>query len=144
MRAEDILKGRAHSSGSLTAHWKACCAESLGGYQKALTAKQNGQLKQLQGHLGEDTKAVIEYAVMHWWKFASLASTEAGTGSWPTAPHVGFLLQHHAVAVHLMHSIAQVVPVEQPPVVELEPVKETPKHLTQEELDQMIAGLNDV
>ena len=51
-------------------------AQVQSGYQKPLTGKECGQLKQLSKYLGEQTKPVIDYAVNHWWKFASVAGRQ--------------------------------------------------------------------
>lgn len=72
-----------------------------GVYQKPLTGKEAGQLKQLEAYLGTKTQQVIMHALEHWSKFASKAGCGAG-GSWPTLPHIGFLLKHHAGVMNMM------------------------------------------
>jgi hypothetical protein len=93
---------------------------------------------------------VIDYAIAHWVKFSVRAAQEAGSIP-PTQPNVGFLLKHYHVAVKLLQSIAP-VPVEviDQPVHEGSPPKEQtvealdkPHALSQEELDAMLAGLNE-
>ena len=102
MKAADVLKAQeASKTGSLGAYWQSRCHLVSDQYQHPLTAKQQGQLKQLFKYLGPQTKPVIAYAVEHWWKFASHAGAAAGC-SHPAEPHIGFLLKHHAVAVNLL------------------------------------------
>jgi hypothetical protein len=52
------------------------------------------------------TSEVIDWALKNWLSFATKAAFEAGTGSWPAHPHIGFLLAHHGVALELQ-SIAK-------------------------------------
>ena len=110
MKAADILKAhQAPVNGSLGAYWKSRCALVSNNYQKPLTGKEAGQLKQLHTYLGDQTKPVIAYAVEHWWKFASQAGASAGT-SFPADPNIGFLLKHHAVAVNLLMPVVATPP----------------------------------
>lgn len=147
MKAADVLKAkRASATGSLSAYWKSRCALISQTYQKPLTQKEQGQLKMLQGYLGEQTRPVIDYVVEHWYKFATRAATAAGC-SCPSEPHIGFLLKHHAVAINLL------VPsdISSPLVVELaEPVQliatvvettDPVQTLTPQELAELLADL---
>lgn len=141
MKATEILK--AHQgvmNGSLGAFWKSRCANVGGGYQKPLTGKEQGQLKQLSKYLGDDTKPVIDYAVSHWVKFASLAGLAAGVSP-PEAPNIGFLLKHHAVAVNLLTpSASPPTTVVEGPVQSIASNAESePAHqLTSQELTQLL------
>jgi len=103
MKAADILKAHtAPLSGSLGGFWKSRM-KLIGheGYQKNLTGQELGQLKHLSKALGDQTKAVIDYAICNWSKFASLAGIAAGVQP-PDEPHIGFLLKHHDVAMNLL------------------------------------------
>jgi hypothetical protein len=129
----------------LVAFWRAQISAMFGGYQKPLTTREVGQLKQLDKYLGLQCRPVIRYALEHWGRFASRAGAEAGV-AWPVSPHVGFLLKHHAVAVNLMMETSNRA--ESPPqqlnyaVLPLPlPEPEEPHRLTVEELAEMLAGL---
>lgn len=144
MKAADVLKNRhASATGSLGAYWKSRCALVSDTYQKPLTHKEQGQLKLLQGYLGERTRPVIAFAVEHWWKFATRAATAAGCAC-PSEPHIGFLLKHHAMAVHLLpvEMNPPTVVVEEP-VQPIAPAGETePAHtLSSQELTELLAEL---
>lgn len=145
MKAEDVLKTKqASTSGNLGAYWKSRCALVQQGYQKPLTSKQQGQLKQLYKYLGDQTKPVIAYAVEHWWKFASHAGYAAGT-NFPADPEIGFLLKHHAVAVNLLTPEVTTPP----PPLEATPVqsvatgteKEAVYVPSSQELTELLGGL---
>jgi hypothetical protein len=147
LKADDILtfqRENSHTTSSLPSYWQHRIETVVGGYLKPLTGREAGQLKQLHKYLGEKTHDVIAYAINNWWKFASVAGAEAAV-PWPTSPHIGFLLKHHAVAVNLMQPVAAPVhrAVEVPPASWGPPVivQETPYVLTQEELDEMLADL---
>jgi len=144
MKASDVLKAHhGPTEGSLGAFWKSRCTLVLGSFQRALTGKECGQLKQLHKYLGPDTRPVIDYAINHWWKFASRAGASAGV-TFPAEPHIGFLLKYHGVAMNLLRPEAQTP---SPPVVEApvqliantdtEPVHE----LTSQELTELLDGL---
>ena len=77
-----------------------------GEFQKPLTQKERGQLKMLANKVGPQTREVIVYAVNDWSKFADKAASQAGLATWPTRPHIGFLLAHHHVAMNMMLSAA--------------------------------------
>ncbi|MDT8071044.1 MAG: hypothetical protein ROO76_23045 [Terriglobia bacterium] len=96
-----LLQNEAVPLSSLVSFWQSRIASVGGGFQKQLTGRDRGQLKMLADKVGAQTKDVIQYAVNNWWKFATKASAMSGVGSFPTAPHIGFLLKHHAVAVNL-------------------------------------------
>lgn len=145
MKASEILKNHtAPTTGSLGGYWKSRMAMLQEGYQKPLTGKELGQLKQLFKYLGDQTKPVIDYAVSHWWKFASQAAASAGV-SFPADPHIGFLLQHHAVAVNLLTKggVSPSVPVEIPVSPNDTPsvTGETAHTLTSQELTELLDGL---
>ena len=137
----DIGFGRPTGS-RLAAVWRTQVAAVSGGYQKPLTQKEIGQLKQLARYLGPLTESVVRYAIQYWVTFASTAGAEAGT-AWPTSPHIGFLLKHHAVAVNLMTRRPDpviVTPAPKPPPPPVTP-KEEPYIPTQEGLDELLACL---
>lgn len=146
MKAEDVIKAqKASTTGSLGAYWKSRVALITQAYQKPLTHKEQGQLKMLHGYLGEQTRPVIDYAVEHWWKFATRAATAAGCAC-PSDPHIGFLLKHHAVAVHLLTPEQAPAPAGEvsEPVQLIAPTVETAdpvQTLTPQELAELIADL---
>jgi len=112
MKAHEILQAKEPSPhGSLVAYWKSRCHTVSGEYQHHLTGQEGGQLKHLSKFLGEQTRPVIDYAVTNWWKFASLAALKAGLKTWPTAPHIGYLLKHYHVAVNLLIPLATASPI---------------------------------
>jgi len=150
MKAADALKAHtAAVEGSLPSVWKSRCALVKEGFQKALTAKETGQLKLLSKKLGDAgiaVRPVLTYAIEHWWQFASTAGFRAGHGSWPEEPHTGYLLAHHHVAVELLEkSLLQVMtPPPSPevtPPMQLVAPDETPHQMTQAEFDQFMADL---
>jgi hypothetical protein len=75
-------------------------------WQKPLTQKERGQLKNLANALGPLTNEVMDWALENWSDFASTAATQSGVNGYPSAPHIGFLLAHCGVAVNQMKSIA--------------------------------------
>lgn len=145
MKAAEILKQfHAPSTGNLSSFWQSRCAVIFGGYQKAHTAKEKAQLKQLQVQLGDQAKPVIDYVLNHWNAFTTRAGIAAGC-SYPADPHIGFLLKHHAVAVNLL----QPAPVA--PSVVVEPLVQSvatgtesvPTHqVSSQELTDLLEGLN--
>lgn len=145
MKIEDVLKKKAQEkaqpSQTLQGHWLKRMSAVYGGWQKPLTGKQLGQLKQLKALLGGDTISVIDYVVNYWMAFGSTAS---GGGSFPPQPDIGFLLKHCAVAKNLLQPVAPVVAsaptVVSPPVVESE---EVPYQPTAEEVAAILAGLKE-
>jgi hypothetical protein len=76
-------------------------------WQKPLTQKERGQLKNLANALGPLTNEVMDWALENWSDFASTAATQSGVNGYPSAPHIGFLLAHCGVAVNQMHSSAE-------------------------------------
>lgn len=153
MKATDVL--HAHTTGkvegSIHTFWQKRMELVTEKFQGGLTNRAKGQLSQLQKKLGPDmTRAVIDYALNNWWKFASRAGTGAGV-TYPTVPTLDFLIKYYAVAAQLLQSSA-VVPIETGPsppadapqgIVETPPPDdaEKPHILTQEELDAMLEGL---
>lgn len=104
MKATEILKhhkDKVPLTGSLGSYWKSRCALVSGKPQKNLTIREHGQLKHLSKALEDQTRPVIAYVVEHWWKFATKAGYTEGT-SFPTEPHIGFLLKHYDVALNLL------------------------------------------
>jgi len=160
-KAESILEGKleeekVHNLSSkpmvLFNHWQACVAAKYGGYQHPPTKQNSGQFKKLGKYLGDQSQAVITYAVDNWWKFAAEASAIAGIGSWPTNPDIGFLLKHHAVAVNLLakknmppqvHTIADE---KKTAITDPKPSDKTPveKPMTKEEFEEMFGIVSAV
>lgn len=148
MKASDILKQREDSpSGSLFAFWQRRMALIAGGYQKPLTHKEAGQLKQLQKYLQEQTREVIDFALNDWPKFVARVAAEQGTST-PTQPVIGFLLKYHATAVNMMKEktetpetpVQLIATKESPPVIPA--VEKEPVYVpSAEELEKLLAGL---
>ena len=86
----------------LEMHWNESLAKVSPGYQKALTNKERGQLKMLADQVGAQTSELIEFAIKRWVKFASHAYHQAGLHNYPSSPHIGFLLEHHGVAMNML------------------------------------------
>jgi hypothetical protein len=66
---------------ALATYWESMTAK-YNYYQKPLTGKEIGRLKKLGKDLGDKATTVIDFALNNWWKFASKAAAEAGTGVW--------------------------------------------------------------
>jgi len=81
--------------------------KTMFGIDKTLTPKELGQLKLLRKSLGDVTSEAMDWALKNWQLFSHEARVQAGLSSAPVAPHIGFFLKHHAVAVNLMYSIAK-------------------------------------
>ena len=86
--------------------WQSRMTVMPGGFAKALTRKQFGQLKLLKRSLGDSTSQVMDWTLINWRRFSEQARAEAGLLCAPSVPHIGFLLAHHDTAVNLMRSIA--------------------------------------
>jgi len=131
----------------LEAHWNfRLLFLKDGKYQHDLTQRQRGQLKELANKLGAQTKDVIDFAVSNWWKFARTASAKAGTSTWPTDPHVGFLLKHHAVAAQELRSIAETPkppPLPPPPVPKSSEKEIQLAEQNQNDIENMLARFAD-
>ena len=144
MKATEVLKNHKGGGveGSLEAYWKSRCALVSNEYQRPLTGKERGQLKQLSKYLGIETKPVIAYAVEHWLKFSTHAAISAGTVG-AESPHIGFLLKYHAVAVNLLHPVEKPPVVAELPVQSIAPVAEKVEvhAISLKELEEMLDGL---
>jgi hypothetical protein len=153
MNAKDVLASMTQKkSTTLAGTWQALCAEKSGGFQKPLTGKELGQISHLKKILGDDTEAVMTWAVTHWSKFGMHAAASGGLGNFPIDPQLGFLLKYCAVAVDLWKPPVQLsasspgVVVasessESPPQTSV--VTETPHIVTKEELAAMLGGLKE-
>lgn len=127
---------------TITGHWQKHLGYLEEKCVKPLSAKEKGQLKQLSIKLGESTKPVIDLVFSDWGKFASLAKVKNGLETFPTSPHVGFLLKYYDVAMnYYLQSIAKVElpPAPKPKVVEV--AKEAPHKLTDDEFQNMLDEL---
>jgi hypothetical protein len=87
--------------------WQTHVRTLYGPTEKPLTPREIGQLRLLRKSLGTLTGQVIYWALNNWSNFSKVARAHAGLLSAPTAPHIGFLLAHHDVAVDLMNSEAE-------------------------------------
>ena len=137
------LKEAAKPTFALEAHWYSCIALISGEHHSQLTQKERGQLKMLAKTVGFDNvKAVVEFAVSHWQKFALGAQLDAGLNHRPMEPHIGFLLTHQHVARKLMQSIAEKPKPLPPPPPAAPKVSEWAVQLAkqnQEDIEQMLA-----
>ena len=124
----------------------------IGGWQKPLTAKERGQLKNLANVLGARTRDVIDYAFSNWWKFAEEAKGDAGLKSFPTTPQIWFLLQHCQVAVNQLEAkeaelVESEEPIDQfvkiPHPVQVQVVKEKPFTATPAQVAKIMAAETD-
>jgi hypothetical protein len=77
-----------------------------GEYQGALTQKEKGQLSHLKKKLGDKALPVLQYCLKNWLVFGEKVQGVKALGNYPSQPHIGFLLEHHAIAVNLLQSIA--------------------------------------
>ena len=118
MKAEDVKKkleeaklaqeNKLHGQ-PLALHWlRQCALTHEGSYQKALDAKEKGQLRQVKKHVGELVMPLIDYVIPHWYEFCLAVRKATGTKSSPDQPHVGYFLAHYEIALQL---IAEPVPV---------------------------------
>ncbi len=71
------------------------------GFQKELTKKEYGQLKQFRSKVGDQAIAALEYALTNWSTLAWEVTVWHLAKSSPITPMVGFLLQHHNVLMNL-------------------------------------------
>jgi hypothetical protein len=86
--------------------WKKLQPEHLG-FQKELTAKELGQLKNVHKALGDQALEVMRWALTNWQKFTSEVGAAKGLAQQPVNPHVGYFSAHYDVAVNLMNKSAQ-------------------------------------
>lgn len=86
---------------SLGSLWNALMSAKYQGYEKALTKKEYGQLKQLKQKLGDKNEAAVNLAIKDWIQFALQAKKEKGCVCVPEKPVIGFLLQN----VDVIHSM---------------------------------------
>jgi hypothetical protein len=81
--------------------------KAIYGEERALIAKQFGQLKTLRSRLGSLTNEVISWSLNNWQRFALQAKEVAVLPCAPSTPHIGFLLAHHDTARRMyLQSIA--------------------------------------
>ena len=86
----------------LSAYWQDRLVTVLSQSPKNLSGKEHGQLKNFKTCVGTDkAKKIIDYAVAHWQKFAEAAAANEGLKSFPSSPHIGFLLKYHSTAEKL-------------------------------------------
>jgi hypothetical protein len=79
-----------------------------GQFQKPLTQRERGQLKTLANLLGPETKEIITFALTNWDVIGKTTESWGMSPAYPARPHIGFLLAHCDVALHLMReSIAE-------------------------------------
>jgi hypothetical protein len=100
MKAEEVIsekkvgkKIEVNVSG-LAGFWMNAANLATGDFQYPLNVKQGAQLKMLGKKVGQDTKAVIAWALSDWTSFAYGAMKAAGIDNFPTKPNIGYLLKH--------------------------------------------------
>ena len=100
-------KSSEHRPVSLAILWRSRMKTIFGVVAMPISNKNLGQLGKLNKRLGDATTGVIEWALNNWAAFAGKAAKEAGIQSFPSRPHIGFLLKHCAVAVKEINAIAE-------------------------------------
>lgn len=83
--------------------WKEKMLLRYPGYEKQLTKKEFGQLKQFKNKLGIEAEEALCFAIDDWPRFALRARRDAGASCPPEYPVIGFLLKYCDVLVMLMH-----------------------------------------
>lgn len=86
--------------GSVSLLWKAKMGELYKAYQKDLTGKEAGQLKQSVTFLMEggcDPRQAVAWSLENWPKFVFQVGKVKGFSTGPTVPQVGYLLNHREV-----------------------------------------------
>lgn len=126
------------TANSLAIAWKRMVAERYGGFVKELTQKEIGQLRMYLQKVGDKAPEVMAAALDQWADFALEAKYQKGLSSTPERPVVGFLLQHHDVAMQL---IAKPVPQPVPKIVVSPVVVEQVKS---EGIQESFATIEDV
>lgn len=109
-----------------------------GHFVPELTMKERAQLKALAKKV-DDPAAVIDWAVMNWTKFGTLAAASSAQKV-PDRPNLGFLLMHCAVAVEVLQSIAKS---SAPKSVVNKPVPAAPEPATIEKKPNPLADLQE-
>lgn len=121
-KASDILKSYRQkempykavglTANSLSMAWKRMFSEKYEVYAKDFTHKEVGQMRQYLQKTGELAPKVMEFVLKNWVSFVLEAKYHKGLNTTPERPVIGFLLQHHDVAVNLyLQSIAKPKPV---------------------------------
>ncbi|MBN9429464.1 MAG: hypothetical protein J0H09_23455 [Burkholderiales bacterium] len=72
---------------------------------KDLMIEEKGQLNRLF-KVVPDPMATVDYVVCNWTKFLAKASLVAGVKA-PDRPRIGFMIEHVAIAVKILQSIAK-------------------------------------
>lgn len=98
LRAKDIGNGVR----ALEMLWKKRLSTEFPGYVKALTKQETGQLRLFVQKVGEQSGEALDYALTHWMTFAAVAAADAGLGTYPHKPHVGFVLAHYGTLLQLI------------------------------------------
>lgn len=120
--------------------WKKLIGTMTGSFVKEPTSKDMGQFKLLVKAMGEETPKTVEWALLNWNDFAWEVSQKKGVKHVPTAPVLGFLLQHHDIAMQLIAKPAAKAP-EKPKQVKLVTV---PKAKVSQETLMPKAGKADI
>jgi hypothetical protein len=117
----------------LVTRWKQHSG-AVGGFAKALTGKESGQLKHLLKGAGPQAIPVIDYAWAHWDKFCSKAKSAKDLDHAPSQPHIGFLVAHYELILQLIakskeaSAASMQQQIDKPPLVCNNPIKvEEPK-----------------
>jgi DNA-binding MarR family transcriptional regulator len=86
--------------------WRQQMSIKYPGYQKVLTKKEYGQLKQFKDKAGSKAEDAVNFAIQDWLGFAFQAKRDKGASSLPEKPVVGFLLKYYDVLFQLMEKTA--------------------------------------
>lgn len=112
----------------LATRWKQHSG-AVGGFAKALTGKESGQLKHLLKGAGPQAIPVIDYAWGYWDKFCSKAKSAKDLDHAPSQPHIGFLVAHYELILQLIakskeaSAASMQQQIDKPPLVVDNPVK---------------------
>lgn len=101
-QGETLQEGSKKNVATLVGLWKKHLAHDTDGFQKELTKKEVGQLRDFRNKVGVDAGAVLEFALLHWSKFGWEVKMAKGLSKYPTQPQVGFVLAHHDVLMQMV------------------------------------------
>lgn len=87
---------------SMALLWKRRMGTLVGGFIKDLTSKELGQMKLLIKSIGDQAPEVLDWTLQNWSVFAWEVKHKKGLSIAPEVPVVGFVLQHHEIAVQLI------------------------------------------
>lgn len=103
----EIQTGKSYIE-SIANKWTSRCSFEYGEYQEPLTAAEQGQLEQLAENHPNAIQTIIDWVIPNWQIFIQEVAVTTGLDEVPASAAlngaIGFLLEHHDVAVNLMAS----------------------------------------